>query len=100
MPFLYPSIRQRLATENLEKPFVLYGAKSVRDFLNAETVIEIIVNLMNKKIMGVYNIASGKGVEIKNFVQSLSKKKINIKEMGLADFLVADINKLQNALKK
>ena len=50
--------------------------------------------------MGVYNIASGKGVKIKNFVQSLSKKKINIKEMGLADFLVADINKLQNALKK
>ena len=100
MPFLYPSIKQRLATENLEKPFALYGAKSVRDFLNAETVIEIIVNLMNKKIMGVYNIASGKGVKIKNFVQSLSKKKINIKEMGLADFLVADINKLQNALKK
>ena len=46
------------------------------------------VNLMNKKIMGVYKI------------KNISKKKINIKEMGLADFLVADINKLQNALKK
>ena len=43
---------------------------------------------MNKKIMGVYNIASGKGVKIKNFVQSLSKKKINIKEMVFLNFLL------------
>jgi nucleoside-diphosphate-sugar epimerase len=98
-PFLYPNIKKRLKNENLSKPFELYGAQSVRDFLNAEDVANIIIELMDKKTEGIYNIASGKGIEIKDFVQNLTNKKLDIKESGTSDYLVADISKLENILK-
>jgi len=99
-PFLYPTIKERLATENLNKPFNLYGAQSVRDFLNAEEVVDIIIKLMEKRVTGIYNIASGKGVKIKDFIQKLTSKKLNIKEIGENDYLVADINKLNKVLSE
>lgn len=97
-PFLYPSIKERLKHEDLSKPFELYGAQSVRDFLNAESVVDIIINLMSKRAKGVYNIASGKGVSIKDFVQSLADKKLDIKELGDSNYLVADISNLKRIL--
>lgn len=97
--FLYPNILYRLKHEDLNKPFELYGANSVRDFLPAEEIIKIIFKLMNKKITGIYNIASGNGIKIKDFVQNLSDKKLTIKEMGKSDYLVANINKLNKALQ-
>lgn len=99
-PFLYPNILYRLKHEDLNKPFELYGANSVRDFLNAEDVVNIIVELMNKKITGVYNIASGNGIKIKDFVQSLTDKELKIKEAGEQDYLVADISKLNKVLDR
>lgn len=98
-PFLYPNIKERLKNEDLSKLFKLYGAQSVRDFLNAENVADIIINLMNKRASGIYNIASGKGVKIKDFVQNLTDKKLDIKELGGSDYLVANISKLEKILK-
>jgi len=97
-PYLYPNILYRLKHEDLNKPFKLYGANSVRDFLPAEEVIEIIFQLMEKKTTGIYNIASGDEIKIKDFVQSLSEKKLEIKEMSSPDYLVADISKLNKVL--
>jgi len=79
-------------------PFKLYGAESIRDFLNAEDVIDIIIKLMEKKAKGIYNIGSGKGIKIRDFVQSLTSNKLDIKEMGDSDYLVADISKLNKLL--
>lgn len=97
--FLYPNILYRLEHEDLSKPFELYGANSIRDFLPAEEIIEIIFKLMNKKITGIYNIASGNGIKIKDFVQNLSEEKLKIKEVGEQDYLVANINKLNKVLR-
>lgn len=97
-PFLYPTIKERLRNEDLDRPFELYGANSVRDFLNAEMVVEIILKLMKKKIIGIYNIASGEGTKIRDFVQNLSEKKLKIKEKGKRDYLVANIDKLKRCL--
>ncbi len=97
-PFLYPNIKRRLETEDLSKEFELYGAESVRDFLNAEDVADIIISLMGKKTVGTFNIASGKGTKIRDFVQSLTEKKLRIKDMGGKDSLVANIGKLKKIL--
>lgn len=99
-PFLYPSIKDRLEKEDLDYPFELYGADSVRDFLNAEDVVDIIMKLMQREIVGIYNIASGKGIQIKDFVQGLAKKRINIKKIGDSDYLVADISRLKKVLEQ
>jgi nucleoside-diphosphate-sugar epimerase len=98
-PFLYPVVLERLKREDLEKDFELYGAESVRDFLNAEEVADIILELMRRKATGIYNIASGKGIKIKDFVQSLTKTPIKIKNKGEQDILVADVSKLNKLLK-
>lgn len=97
-PFLYPSIEKRLEEEDLTKDFELYGAESYRDFLNAEKVVDIIIGLMNKKALGLYNIASGNGVKVKDFVSKMTPKDIKIKHIGDKDYLVADISKLEKKL--
>mgnify|MGYP000957615834 CR=1 FL=1 len=94
-PFLFPTIVERLENEDLDKPFKLFGAESVRDFLNAESVVNIILKLYEKKYQGTVNIASGKGIKICDFVQNISEKKLNIKPVGdKFDYLVADVNRL------
>jgi len=97
-PFLYPAIISRLKEEDLSRPFELHGADSVRDFLNAEKVVDIILKLMKGRAVGIYNIGSGEGISIRDFVQGMSDKKLNIKHMGGQDYLVADISKLNDFL--
>jgi nucleoside-diphosphate-sugar epimerase len=96
--FFYPSIRSRLESEDLNHPFELYGADSIRDFLDAEQVVDIIIGLFNKQAIGVFNIASGCGIKIRDFVQGLAKVKLDIVPKGIVDFLVADISKLNREL--
>jgi nucleoside-diphosphate-sugar epimerase len=96
--FFYPSIHSRLELEDLSRPFELYGADSIRDFLDAEQVVDIIIRLFNKQTTGIYNIASGCGIKIRDFVQALTNVKLDIVPKGIDDFLVADISKLKMEL--
>ncbi len=99
LDFLYPKILARLESENLTKPFFLRGAESVRDFLSAEDVADIIIRIMEKRFTGIINIASGKGQKIKDLVQGLSSVELDIHTEGDPDYLVADIDKLDKLLK-
>jgi nucleoside-diphosphate-sugar epimerase len=99
-PFLFPNIQKRLETEDLNKEFELQGGESFRDFLNAEDIADIILKLMNKKALGTFNIASGEGIQIKDFVKSMTKRKIKIKSIGEPDYLVANIDKLKRFLNE
>lgn len=100
VPFLYPSIKKRLATEDLTKPFVLRGAQSVRDLSNAEDLCKQIIQLVKKGSTGIYNIGSGKGSTIKDFVQSLSPVPLNIvfDAQEPIQYLIADTTKLKKEL--
>ena len=97
-PFLYPTILKRLKEEDLSRDFFLYGANSVRDFLNAQDVVDIIIKLMEKQSTGIFNIASGKGIKIEDFVRNLSDCPLKITTNEAKDFLVANIDKLKNEL--
>jgi UDP-glucose 4-epimerase len=97
-PSLYPSIIHRLETENLDQDFFLSGANKVRDFLSANEVVDIIIKLIKKKPTGIINIASGFGVKIKDFVQSLTNKKLKVITDSKVDSLVADVSKLKSVL--
>ncbi len=99
-PYLYPTIRKRLATEDLSTPFKLFGANSERDFLNAEDVCTIIERMVNRKIEGVYNIGSGTSIKIKDFVQGLTPVPLNLDydSNEKISILVANISKLKSVL--
>ena len=94
--FLYPAIKKRLQQYNPKDTFELYGAKNVRDFLNAEGVIERIIKLMENCAEGVVNIGSGKARTIESFVKEVfNYPDLNIKNMSPENesVLVADISK-------
>lgn len=97
--FLYPSILRRFQTEDLSLPFQLRGAACVRDIMNAEDIVEIILKLKEKKYSGKVNIASGKGITIEEFVRQFSPTSIQIEAVD-TDFnsLVADITKLNSII--
>lgn len=97
--YLYPNIKKRLKQEDLDKPFFISNGKSIRDFLSAEKVAMIITKLIMKNTTGFINIGSGVGVSISDFVQSLSKKKLNIQTNEHKSILVADTKKLSRIIK-
>tara|TARA_R110002124_G_scaffold100744_7_gene248023 strand:+ start:62034 stop:62852 length:819 start_codon:yes stop_codon:yes gene_type:complete len=96
--FLRPNIERRLASEDLSKPFELYGALSLRDMLSAEEAARRLALIALSGATGPVNIGSGKGTLIKDFVQSLTPTPLNIAPMGTPDALVADISRLRAIL--
>ncbi len=99
-PFLYPSIKARLANEDLSQPFELYGADSQRDLSSAEKLAEKLAALISSDAHGIYNIGSGKGTRIRDFVQSLSPQPLNIIAKGTPDTLVANTEKFDHLFKQ
>ncbi|HTS53510.1 MAG TPA: DegT/DnrJ/EryC1/StrS family aminotransferase [Burkholderiales bacterium] len=71
-PFLYPSIVERLATHDRERPFALRGGNDVRDLSAAEDIVDAILQLMDRECEGIVNIGSGVGTRIADFVRRLS----------------------------
>jgi GDP-D-mannose dehydratase len=96
--FLYPNIKSRLKNHDFKNEFELHGASKVRDIQSAENQIELIIKLFNSEATGIFNIGSGEGVQIQEFVRDIIKpKKIRIKDLtpNEKDFMVANINKIK-----
>ncbi len=98
-PFLYPSIKNRLKKVKSNNVYVK-GANNLRDFSNADRVVKIIFKIFEKKLTGIYNIGSGKGMTIKDFINKNIDKKKNIIDYKKPNSLVADIKKLQKDIGK
>ena len=71
----------------------------MRDFLNAEDVVEIIYKIYTKKLCGIYNIGSGKGITVKSFIE----KQFNLKNITVQNehinSLVSNNTKLIKKIK-
>ena len=96
-PFLYPSIKNKLKDNNLKKIYI-NDANNIRDFSNAEKIVKTIIKIYKKKITGTYNIGSGKGMTIKNFINKHVNKKVCIITNEKTNSLIANIDKLKKAL--
>jgi len=96
-PFFYPSIKARLAKEDLNKPFELFGADGSRDICSAREIAGKIVALIDCEAEGVYNIGTGTGTKIRDFVQRLSPVELKIVPAGKSNHLIANTTKF-NAL--
>lgn len=56
------------------KPVVITNGNQVRDFISAKKASKMIVRLIIKENKGEYNICTGKGISVKNFVEKIAKK--------------------------
>lgn len=99
-PYLRPNILKRLAKHDFSRPFELYGADSLRDFLTAKYAAKIIVDLAINQYAGTINIGSGEPVKIRDFVQSFLKEPLDITHVGTQDILVADTTLLASFMEK
>jgi UDP-glucose 4-epimerase/GDP-4-dehydro-6-deoxy-D-mannose reductase len=98
--FLYPSLQRRFASEDLTQPFRLFGAEDVRDLSLADELVAQVRALMARQATGLVNVGSGRGVKIRDFVQSLAPRPLQIVNAseGPATSLVADISRLRHIL--
>ena len=95
-PFLYPVIKERIKKYREKEIFYLKGGESIRDFSNAKDIVNIIYMIAKLNLTGTFNIGTGKGMKIKNFVKKISKKKLKINAFKKKDYLIANVNKLKN----
>ena len=100
--FLYPTLMKRLSTEDLAQPFLLSGADDVRDLSPAEDIVSQIIALAQCQAEGIYNLGSGQGTRIADFVQALTPQPLQIKNATAtpSTSLVADISKLKARLSR
>ncbi|MCX6917983.1 MAG: GDP-mannose 4,6-dehydratase [Verrucomicrobia bacterium] len=98
--FLYPSLQQRFATEDLAQPFRLFGADDIRDLSLADDLVAHIRSLLAKQATGLVNVGSGRGTKISDFVQSLAPLRLQIVNAseGTPTSLVADTSRLRQLL--
>tara|TARA_B100000989_G_scaffold205345_1_gene155509 strand:+ start:1405 stop:2217 length:813 start_codon:yes stop_codon:yes gene_type:complete len=79
--FIIPSLISKLKNKN--KKIIFDNINHERDFLTLKDIIHAIKLLKNKKAKGVYNICSGKKINLKDILFALNnkyKKKIIIKD--------------------
>ena len=99
-PYLYPAIRERIATHDPSTDFELAGGDDVRDFSPAEEIVERILALQRAEFTGTINVASGVGTSVRDFVQRMGGGKLRIKvtQDRPATRLVADISLLKKVI--
>jgi UDP-glucose 4-epimerase/GDP-4-dehydro-6-deoxy-D-mannose reductase len=76
--FLFSSAKDRIKKLSNKKALNIINAHNIIDIQKATDVVKIILKLFEKKEKGIFNIGTGKGISVKNFVKQLTKKKIKI----------------------
>ena len=104
-PYLVPTLRRKIEATPENGTLNIANPDSVRDIVDAETVIDCILHLARNHFTGIVNIGSGEGkriIDIARHVMKLANKNILIKGINetTPDSLVADVTLLRKALLK
>lgn len=102
-PYLIPTLLRKTEETPENGLLEVINPDSVRDIVDAETVIDCILHLSQKRFKGIINIGSGKGMSIKDIayhVMKLLEKKIQICEVNKfqPNALVADVRILKQVI--
>ncbi|OHB44434.1 MAG: hypothetical protein A2Y13_08530 [Planctomycetes bacterium GWC2_45_44] len=104
-PYLIPTLFRKIKETPENGLLEIVNPDSVRDIMDAETVIDCILHLSQKRFRGIINIGSGKGMSIKDIAYHIMKllgKKVQI--CGVNKFqpnaLVANVQILKQILSE
>ncbi len=102
-PYLVPSLLARI--EGIPNGGVLHVAAptAIRDILDAETVIDIVLALAQRRHLGTINIGAGRGLtvaEIARLLATRTGKQVHVEPEGNLppNALVADVARLRSVL--
>lgn len=93
--FLFPTLLSRKSSWDGKNPIRIRGWNNVRDFLSAEEVASRLIELINGRAQGVFNIGSGKGLTVLEFARQILNLDIepSLEEKASAPTsLVADVS--------
>lgn len=95
--FLIPSIYQKILMSK-KKKIIFYNTNHNRDFISINDINNSIFNLLKNKSKGIYNIASGKKINLQYLIKIICKKFNKIPKF-LANknstTLIANISKIK-----
>jgi len=104
-PYLVPTLRREIEETPENGVLEIINPDSVRDIMDADTVIDCVLHLAQKRFKGIINIGSGKGMSIKDIgcnIMKLLGKKIQIRGVNKSEpnSLVADVQTLKQVLSE
>ena len=97
--FIIPSILSKL--KNNSKKILFENLNHDRDFLKLDDITLFISSLLKKKLLGIYNICSGKKINLIDIIHTLNKKykkSLTIKKNLKKTILYGSNKKLTNSL--
>lgn len=104
-PYLVPTLRRKIEEIPDNGVLEIINPDSVRDIMDADTVIDCVLHLAQKRFKGILNIGSGKGMSIKDIgfhIMKVLGKKIQIRGVDKTqpNFLVANVQVLKQILSE
>lgn len=104
-PYLVPTLRAKIERAKQNDAIEIANPDSVRDIMDAETVIDCILHIVTGAFNGIVNIGTGCGLSIKEIAEhqaQLAGKKLLITghNKNCPDTLVADVSILKNCLSE
>ena len=102
-PYLIPTLSRRIAELAPDENLEIINPDSVRDIMDADTVIDSVLHLAKERYQGTLNIGSGHGMSVKELTIHLMKLLGKTNEIlgvnkSQPNALVADINPLKQAI--
>lgn len=99
-PFLVPMLKRRIEELPEGGELEIINPDSIRDIMDAETVIDSILHLARRRYNGTINIGTGKGMSIADIAEHVAEKigkNISIRGVDKArpNSLVADVEELK-----
>jgi UDP-glucose 4-epimerase len=103
--YLVPSLAWKIKQLPDNGMLEVMDGKSIRDIMDAETVIDCLLYLAKGRFKGTLNIGSGVGMDVEGIARHIAlrlKKRIRIKRIRTKppDSLVADVNVLKNFISE
>jgi UDP-glucose 4-epimerase len=104
-PYLVPTLRRRIAELTNGATLEVVNPAAVRDIQDAETVIDSILQLAQRRATGVVNIGSGHGMSVQEIALAVARqlgKSITVTgtDRDVAGSLIADTHRLQELLSE
>ncbi len=104
-PYLVPTIMRKIKNIPDGGTLEIINPDSVRDIIDAETVIDCVLHLAQNRFRGTINIASGQAMSIADITRHIAKvMKRNIKIRGInkskPNSLIADVSELKKTFSK
>lgn len=99
--FLYPSLAKKFASAQPGGSVRVTGGNNLRDFLHADEVARLLVELLRRETDGVVNIASGRSTSVIDFARQHAPEGVRVEseDSVLATSIVADTTRLEEELR-